>query len=404
MRKFVSRAKRGLLLLAPAVLLTMSASAADRVNPALAAAMQRDLGLSQAQLSQYYKIERLATQQEKQLAAAQGRTFAGSWIEKQADGSFRFVVASTSGRPQKGPDGVVFRTARNTLASLNANKAQLDAAMRTTRVPGNVYGWYVDVKTNSVVVAIGKGGQKAGIDFVAASGADARTVRFVVEDEAPTLRYDLQGGSGYLRNPGDGYLYVCSIGFNATKGSTPVYATAGHCGNAGEKTYRELTPQWTLGTQIGTFTESNFPGVGESGPDMAYVTITAGHTQNAAVEGWSTADVVVKGSTEAPMGAAICRSGRTSFWRCGTIDAKNQTVNYSSGEQVVGMTRTTACSEGGDSGGSFITTVAGNAQAQGVLSGGSGSCKGKQPNNRTRSYFQPINPLLSAFGLTLKTG
>jgi len=403
MRKFVSRAKRGLLVMVPATLLAMSASAADRVNPALAAAMQRDLGWNQAQVSQYYKIERLSGQ-EKQFAAAQGRTYAGSWIEQKADGSFRFVVASTSGRPQKGVDGVEFRTARNTLASLNASKGQLDATLRTTRVPSSVYGWYVDVKTNSVVVAIGKGGQKAGIDFVAASGADARTVRFVVEDEAPTLRYTLQGGNGYLRNPGDGYLYACSIGFNALKGSTPVYASAGHCGNAGEKVYLELSPQWTLGSQIGTFTESNFPGVGQSGPDMSYVTISAGHTQSATVDGWSNPDITVKGSTEAAIGAAICRSGRTSFWRCGTIDAKNQTVNYSSGETVTGMTRTTACSEGGDSGGSFITTVSGNAQAQGVLSGGSGSCKGKLPNNRTRSYYQPINPLLSAFGLSLKTG
>ena len=142
--------------------------------------------------------------------------------------------------------------------------------------------------------------------------------------------------------------------------------------------------------------------MGQSGPDMAYVTITAGHTPNANVEGWSNPEVAVKGSNEAAIGAAICRSGRTSFWRCGAIEAKNQTVNYSSGETVTGMTRTSACSEGGDSGGSFITTVANNAQAQGVLSGGSGSCKGRA--KFSKSYFQPINPLLSACGLTLKTG
>ena len=37
-----------------------------------------------------------------------------------------------------------------------------------------VYGWYVDLASNSVVVSIGKGGQQAGIDFVAASGAMCR--------------------------------------------------------------------------------------------------------------------------------------------------------------------------------------------------------------------------------------
>ena len=40
----------------------------------------------------------------------------------------------------------------------------------------------------------------------------------------------------------------------------------------------------------------------------------------------------------------------------------------------------------------------------GCRDGACGSCKGKLPNSRTRSYFQPVNPILSAYGLTLKTG
>ena len=131
-----------------------------------------------------------------------------------------------------------------------------------------MYSWYVDLPSNSVVVSIGKGGQKAGIDFVAASGADANSVRFVVDDEQPSLRATLKGGLGYLRNPGDGYLYACSIGFNVTKGTTPGYVSAGHCGDAGEPVYLEGSagtgPQWTLGPQFGTFPASKLP---ESGPD-----------------------------------------------------------------------------------------------------------------------------------------
>ena len=403
MRKSDSRAKRGLLLLSPlALALSMAASAAPSsdVSPALRVAMQRDLGLTSQQVDQYLKVERLATTQEKQLAQAQGRNFGGSWIERQANGSFKLIVATTSIQPQKGPVGVEFRNVRNTLAQLNSSKAQLDAIVeRGGRAPAGVYGWYVDLRTNNVVVAVGKGGVKAGIDFVARSGADAGSIRFVFEAEQPSLRYALQGGNGYLRNPGDGYLYACSIGFNVSKGTTLGYATAGHCGDAGEKTYRELTPQWTLGSQIGTFTASNFPNPGGTGPDMAWVTLTAGHTQLPSVDGWSSPDVTVKGATRALVGAAVCRSGRTSFWRCGTLEAWGQTVNYSSGETITNLTRTSACSEGGDSGGSFITSV---GQAQGVLSGGSGSCKGG--GRRSKSYFQPIDTLLSAYGLTLKTG
>jgi streptogrisin C len=230
-------------------------------------------------------------------------------------------------------------------------------------------------------------------------------VRLVTEDEQPTLRATLQGGLGYLRNPGDGYLYACSIGFNVSQGSTPGYVSAGHCGDAGEPSYLEGSagtgPQWTLGPKIGTFVASNFPNPGQTGNDYSWVRVDAGHTQQPIVYGWGKGNVTVRGSTEAAVGAAICRSGRTSGWRCGTIEAKNQTVNYSTGETILNLTRTTACSEGGDSGGSFIT---GPGQAQGVLSGGSGSCKGKQPNNRTRSYYQPLLPILQAYNLSLLTG
>ena len=406
MRKFASLAKRGLFVLSPLTLAAaMAASAAapsDNLSTAVRAAMQRDLGLTSAQLSQYLKIERLAAQQEKQLAKAQGRNFAGSWIERQPNGNFQLVVASTSARPQTGPAGVAVRNARHSLVELDASKAQLDTLLaRGGKAPKGVYGWYVDLPSNSVVVSVGKGHQQAGIDFVAASGADARSVRLVTEDEQPSLRATLQGGLGYLRNPGDGYLYACSIGFNVTQGTAPGYVTAGHCGDAGESAYLELSPQWTLGPKIGTFAASNFPNPGQTGNDYAWVRVDAGHTQQPIVYGWGKGDVVVRGNTEAAVGAAICRSGRTSGWRCGTIEAKNQTVNYSSGETILNLTRSTACSEGGDSGGSFIT---GPGQAQGVLSGGSGSCKGKTPNRRTRSFYQPLLPILQAYNLNLQTG
>lgn len=405
MRKFASWARRGALVLSPLPLfVAMAASAAgpaDQVSPAVRAAMQRDLGLSASQLAQYLKVERLATQSQAQLAKAQGSNFAGSWIERGANGQYKLVVATTSLRPQKGGADITIRNVRHSLAELDASKKQLDTVLaQGGKVPKGVYGWYVDMPTNSVVVSVGQGRQQAAIDFVAASGADARTVRFVTED-APTLRSTLQGGLGYLRNPGDGYLYACSIGFNVTKGTTPGFVSAGHCGTAGEPVYLELSPQWTIGPQIGTFAASKFPQPGQTGNDWSWVQVSAGNTQPPTVYGWGKGDATVHGSTAAGVGAAICRSGRTSGWRCGNIEATGVTVTYSSGETIVNLTRTTACSEGGDSGGSFIT---GPGQAQGVLSGGSGSCKGKLPNNKTRSFFQPLLPILSAYSLTLKTG
>jgi streptogrisin C len=391
------------LALAIAMIASTPAAAADNLSPALKAAMQRDLGLTSAQLSQYLKIERLS-EQSKGLEKQQGSHFAGSWIERQGSGNFKFVVATTSVGAQKPGADVDIRNVRHSLAELDAAKGQLDQRIaQGARVPKGVYGWYVDVKSNSVVVGIGKGAQATGIDFVARSGADARTVRFVVEAEQPTLRATVKGGLGYLRDPGDGYLYACSVGFNVAKGSTPGYVSAGHCGDAGEPAYFEGStgtgPQWTVGPQVGTFAASSFPNPGQTGNDWSWVQVSSGNTQSPTVYGWGKGDVTVKGSTAAAVGAAICRSGRTTGWQCGTIEAKGQTVSYSSGETILNLTRTTACSEGGDSGGSFVT---GPGQAQGVLSGGSGTCKGK--HRTSRSYFQPLLPILSAYGLTLKTG
>jgi streptogrisin C len=410
MRKTRTWARRGLLTLSTFPLaFAMAASAAgpaDQMSPTLRAAMQRDLGLTNAQLAQYLKVERLAELYQNKLAAAQGRNFAGSWIERDANGTYKLVVATTSAFPQRAPAGVEDRTMRHPIAALNASKAETETLVeRGGKVPKGVYSWYVDQQSNTVVVGIGKGRLNAGIEFVAASGADAEHVRFVVEEEQARPLAALEGGHGILRDPGDGYLYSCSIGFNATRGTTPVFVTAGHCGDTGETVYLEgaagTGPQWTLGPLVGAYGASEFPQPGQAGPDRAYVNITGAHTQVAGVHGWTSSDVVVRGSTAGGVGTAICRSGRTSGWKCGTIDQVNVSVNYSTGETVTGVNRTTACSEGGDSGGSFIT---GPGQAQGVLSGGSGSCKGKLPNNRTRSYYQPLLPILQAYNLSLLTG
>jgi len=140
MGNFFKRARRGLIVLAPATLLVaMAASAAgppDDVSPTLRDAMQRDLGLTSAQFSQYLSVERLAELQQEQLAAAEGSNFAGSWIERQANGTFKLVVATTAVGPSRGSADVEYRGARYTFADLNDSKAQLDALVeRGAKVP-----------------------------------------------------------------------------------------------------------------------------------------------------------------------------------------------------------------------------------------------------------------------------
>jgi streptogrisin C len=151
---------------------------------------------------------------------------------------------------------------------------------------------------------------------------------------------------------------------------------------------------------VGTFQASRFPS-----NDRAWVSVGSGHNLYGLVYNYSTGSYVgVKGSSEAAIGAALCRSGRTTGWKCGSITAKNVTVNYSVGP-VYGLTQTNVCTGRGDSGGSWIT---GTGQAQGLTSGGNLPA-GSNDNcslssSQRQTYFERINPVLSAYGLSLVLG
>lgn len=395
--------------LAAAVVLaaaSLPAFAADAVAPGLKAAMKRDLGLSDQQLGQYMKAQRLAMQQAGALEAAQGRDFAGLWIERKGN-RFEVVAATADLAPQRSVAGIEIRNVRHSLASLKLAKANLDSA----RAPAGVYGWAVDVRNNAVTVDIAPGAEAAAIDFVASSAADASTIRFNAMGDAPRLLGKgsnvnkgkpggggggggLMGGSEYISSPDGVEGYYCSVGFAVTQNGAPGFATAGHCsdGEAGWTTYVSGGKRQPA-TRIGSFAAASFPG-----DDRAWVRLDSGHSVQPIVDGYSESDVAVQGSAVAPIGATVCRSGRTTGWHCGTVEAYNATVNYS-GDVVQGLTHVKVCAEGGDSGGSFID---GGGQAQGVLSGGNYSCKGNQAK-LANSYFQPIGEILQAYNLNLLT-
>ena len=383
MRKFVPAALSPLVL---ALSMTAMAAPGDLPSPQMRATMQRDLGMTSAQLSQYLQVERVAARENATLAKSLGQHFAGSWIERNAAGEYAFVVATTSKAKSTTP-GVTLRTARHTLAHLNASKAELDQLAASRGAPAGVYAWGVDARNNSVTLDVAPGAQKAAIDFVAASGADASAIRFDVMESAPRPLVTLQGGSEYLSRSGGSYYY-CSVGFGVTRSGIQGFVTAGHCGNTNDGVFT-LANRRTVGPQIGSFKSSFFGGSG----DGAHVELLSGHSVSATVAGYNQP---VRGQAVAPEGAAVCRSGRTTGLKCGTILRYNQTVNYPEAT-INGLTSAKVCAEGGDSGGSFIS----GDQAQGVLSGGNYSCKGNQASLAT-SYFQPIAEILGS-QLILKT-
>ncbi|MEU6149743.1 S1 family peptidase [Actinosynnema sp. NPDC047251] len=301
-----------------------------------------------------------------------GDTFAGAWIDGST-GKLTVGVTDSARVDAVRALGADTRLVTFSQRQLNGTKAALDALS----APVSVTGWRVDDASNTVVVEVNRHTRDAAADaFVATAKSVGTAVRVVEVDQSPTPLYDTRGGDAYYIGSSR-----CSIGFAVTGG----FVTAGHCGRTGAAT--------TGSNRVsqGTFRGSSFPG-----NDYAWVATNSNWTSRPWVNR-SGSNVIVKGNSEAAVGAQICRSGSTTGWRCGTVQAKNSTVNYPQGS-VSGLTRTNACAEPGDSGGSWVAGT-GFGQAQGVTSGGSGNC-----SSGGTTYFQPLNEILSVYGLRLTTG
>ncbi|MEV7936856.1 trypsin-like serine protease [Kitasatospora sp. NPDC088264] len=354
------------------------ASPAARTAPAPSAllpALQHDLGLSPQAAADRLAGESRAARVRTALAAALGSRWAGAWVEGP---DAALVVATT--------DASVARTitahggratvVRNALAALDRAKAALDRAARAATPTATPF-WSVDVRTNAVVVRSSDAARTE--DFLRRSGVDRALVRVERATATPRPLADLHGGDAYYIDN----AARCSIGFPVTQNGRPGFVSAGHCGQPGSNATA------SDGSSIGTFQGSTFPG-----NDYSWVQAGPGWTAQPQVNDYAGGAVTVAGSTEQPVGSSVCRSGSTTGWHCGTVEEVNATVTYQEGS-VYGVTRTSVCAEPGDSGGSFIS---GN-QAQGVTSGGSGDC-----TSGGETYFQPVNPILSAYGLTLAAG
>jgi streptogrisin C len=346
-----------------------SAEPAIAVAPQLLAALQRDLGLSADEARTRLAREARAARTDAALRRGLATAYAGSWLS--ADAATLTVAVTDAAQAAKVRDaGARATVVSRSTAQLDALKSALDrsaAKAPATAVPG----WYVDVTTNRVVVLATDTARAAA--FVAAAGVTAAAVAVVSSTEAPRPLYDTRGGDAYYIGTGR-----CSVGFSVGGG----FVTAGHCGSTGT-----ATTGYNRAAQ-GTFRGSSFPG-----NDYAWVQTNNNWVSQPWVNNYAGGNVTVTGSTEAAVGASICRSGSTTGWHCGTVGAKNSTVNYPQGT-VRGLTRTNVCAEPGDSGGSWLS----GSQAQGVTSGGSGNC-----TTGGTTYFQPVNEILAAYGLTLTT-
>jgi streptogrisin C len=265
-------------------------------------------------------------------------------------------------------------------------KERLDALAEERGAPPAVSAWWVDAGSRTVVLALNAAPRDArAADYVDRARAVDPAVRVRDGVPAPTPRadppvYDLVGGDAIRLNG-----TRCSIGFSATTVSgAPRLVTAGHCTNRGGDV------RGANDVPIGPVRSSVFDRTG----DWGVVDVGPGWRATPSVAAEASTTRSITGTATAAVGAPVCRSGSTTGWRCGTVTAVDVTANYAAGP-VQGLVLTTACSEGGDSGGPFVA----GSSALGLLSGGTGDCT--HPGGS--SLYQPIDEVLRAEQLRLAT-
>ncbi|KAK1530130.1 trypsin [Colletotrichum costaricense] len=352
-------------------------SAATSLHPKILAAMKRDFGLDAEAATKRVAFEHRSADVVESLKGSAG--FAGAWISE--DGTTLKVgvtdEALVADVTSAGATPVILA---NPLSKLEEAKAALDAidieapARRDeASASSGIASYFVDVAANKLVIESLAGSTATAESLAKEVGLAAGEFEVRTVASMPSTFATVLGGDAYLINR----AARCSIGFSVTTG----FVSAGHCGSAGD------TATTSAGASLGTFSGSVFPG----SADMSYIRTVSGTTLRGYIDGYGRGDLPVSGSTASAVGASICRSGSTTGVFCGTVGALGATVNYSEG-RVTGLTRTSVCAEPGDSGGSFYS----GAQAQGVTSGGSGDC-----TSGGTTYFQPVNEILSTYGLTL---
>ncbi|MFC4858363.1 S1 family peptidase [Actinophytocola glycyrrhizae] len=188
------------------------------------------------------------------------------------------------------------------------------------------------------------------------------------------------GGGSVLFNPFGSAGTRCTVAFAAADSSREYLIAGPGCGTG-------------FSTQL--YSGNNVlvgPVVGNA--NGGYVVVAVTNTAAWDVVGWINAGGrhPIAGSRETPIGGRVCLLSNTAGITCGTVTAKNVTINYPGGT-ITGLTRTNICPQPRS-----IAFVTGD-QAQGVPFGGSGIC-----TTGGSSYFFPVNRILAAYGLRLLTG
>jgi streptogrisin C len=359
----------------------------------VAAAMERDLGLSSEQVRELGPLQERALKLDAELQRSLGGAFAGSQFDIKS-GRLLVMVSDEGALEKAKGSGAELKLVKHSLRELEAIQTELGGpdtsrgreAVKPQQTPFSSTA--VDPASNSVQVTATKENAEAAKKALAQYG-DAVSLEISDEPNDPLFNF-MDGGDSINGN--------CSAGFNLRNWATGqrYLLTAGHCVNAG------TTLKGQGGVNFGPVLESWFPFYDDAivrNTNPGYWVQGAWVDTNPSNGGI----IITNGHTDLPWGFPICKSGKTTKWTCGIITGKNMSVTYPQGT-VHGLTRHNACAEPGDSGGSNVS-ILGGYHAEGVTSGGS-LITGTDGKKRCRSkyglgnisYYFPIADSLAYYG------
>lgn len=313
------------------------------------------------------KISALSTSLQKQLGT---RRTAGAYL----DGAGRLVIPVTDAAAARTvrAAGATPRLVAHSAAQLSTAQAGLD---RSFTIPGTATS--VDPVTNKVVITADVTVRGARLKALKAAAAGLGSMA-TIERTANRITTKLRGGDAAYY--GD---YQCSVGFNVVSGSTYYFLTAGHCGNDAVTWYSDYDET----VKAGTTYDSQFPT-----NDYALVKYSITSHPGTVNYNSTTKDITSYGTPT--VGQTVYKSGGVSGTTSGSVTALNSTVTFDDGSKVYGTIKTTACADGGDSGGPLFS----GSVAYGMLSGGDGDC---DSNPSGPNWFQPVGEALSAYGVSI---
>ncbi|MFI2641890.1 S1 family peptidase [Streptomyces sp. NPDC018610] len=365
---------------------------APRYQPAMVAALAASLGVSED--ATVARLDHQASQQDELTELSRsGVATDGAYFT--ADGKLTVNVSSAAAAARVRQHGLAARVPQRGARALDRVKASLDArALRDA--PDGVASWSVDLPSDTVTVHVAPGRTSAAAkSFLEAAASHGSAVRIVHDGQRLAPQSTVYPGSRMTWNNSQG-SWICSVGYGAHDSSGRQYlVSAGHC-------VADLTDLYYNNAHFAKGVHSRYA-LGRRSVDMGIAQVDTDDSVAPQVGTWGQGpNVAVKGSRRAASGASLCKSGQTTGWTCGAVKSYNVSVTYTDEHGgpdtvVTGLASSSVCTQGGDSGGAYIS---GN-QAQGMTSGGPTGQQCSGTGSGGSSYFQPLDDALSYYGLTL---